>query len=219
MQNENKKRVKLLVLTLIGLLLIGLVVYLSAVFVPLGLALLVAYIFEPIFKWFGRHRVRRSLTVISVYTVLIVGLITASFRLGPVLIEQSNELFAFVEQKGLEYDITIIPFIGFIVVFVPSILIALISEHAVFSTVGVVLTFAAVEGVVEPFVGPLVIAQGVRLHPATIVVAVIAGGALFGVLGVFLAVPITAVLKILSEHYLMPVIWDVFGPSRSSKPT
>jgi predicted PurR-regulated permease PerM len=43
------------------------------------------------------------------------------------------------------------------------------------------------------FLQPIIQSRTVDLHPAVILLAVAAGGALFGLLGAYLAVPITAV--------------------------
>ena len=47
------------------------------------------------------------------------------------------------------------------------------------------------------FVIPLVIGRIVRLHPAVVIFALLAGGAVFGLIGVVLAVPFTATLRLL----------------------
>lgn len=46
------------------------------------------------------------------------------------------------------------------------------------------------------FVIPLVIGRIVRLHPALVIFALLAGGAVFGLLGVVLAVPVAATLRL-----------------------
>ncbi len=46
------------------------------------------------------------------------------------------------------------------------------------------------------FVIPLVIGRIVRLHPAVVIFALLGGGALFGLIGVLLAVPVTATLRL-----------------------
>ena len=47
------------------------------------------------------------------------------------------------------------------------------------------------------FVIPLVIGRIVRLHPAVVIFALLGGGALFGLIGVLLAVPVTATLRLI----------------------
>jgi predicted PurR-regulated permease PerM len=50
------------------------------------------------------------------------------------------------------------------------------------------------------FVSPVVLRATVRLHPAGVLLALLAGGAIGGIFGVLVAVPTVAVVKILSGH-------------------
>ena len=50
------------------------------------------------------------------------------------------------------------------------------------------------------FITPQVMQRAVRLHPAAVILALLAGGTLGGFLGLLLAVPAAAVLKILLGH-------------------
>ena len=47
------------------------------------------------------------------------------------------------------------------------------------------------------FVIPLVIGRIVRLHPLVVIISLLAGGALFGLLGILLAVPATATIRLI----------------------
>lgn len=50
------------------------------------------------------------------------------------------------------------------------------------------------------FVSPVVLRATVRLHPATVLLALFAGGAVAGLFGVLVAVPTVAIIKILTGH-------------------
>lgn len=67
---------------------------------------------------------------------------------------------------------------------------------------------AAVFGLVSAIEGwvllPLIAGRATRLDPVTIVVAVLAGGALLGVYGMLLAIPLAACLKILVIRIVLP---------------
>jgi predicted PurR-regulated permease PerM len=52
---------------------------------------------------------------------------------------------------------------------------------------------------IDQVVGPLVLGRAVTLHPVVIIFAFLAGGVLFGPLGVLLAIPAAATVKILLE--------------------
>ena len=51
-------------------------------------------------------------------------------------------------------------------------------------------------------INPKIIGNSLEISPLLVIFAVTVGGAYFGVLGMFLAVPVAAVLKILINDYL-----------------
>ena len=66
--------------------------------------------------------------------------------------------------------------------------------------VWVALLFLAIQQIDNHLISPVVLRVAVRLSPATIILALLAGGSLGGLFGVLIAVPLTAVLKILAAH-------------------
>jgi len=66
------------------------------------------------------------------------------------------------------------------------------------SWVGVVMVVA--QQIDNHFVSPVVMQRTVHLHPVAVIMALLAGGTLFGFFGLFLAVPTAAVLKIIASH-------------------
>jgi predicted PurR-regulated permease PerM len=62
-----------------------------------------------------------------------------------------------------------------------------------------------------------VFGRSLELHPLIVLVAITAGGTLFGAFGAFLAVPVSAVLiNILAEARLMPEDLAVDSPAGDS---
>jgi predicted PurR-regulated permease PerM len=65
------------------------------------------------------------------------------------------------------------------------------------------LTFLGLVRIVEDYVVfPRLMRRGVRLHPLAVIVAVLAGAALGGIAGMFLAVPIAAVASVFGRHLI-----------------
>ncbi len=95
--------------------------------------------------------------------------------------------------------LNIIPFVGPWVGGALGVLVALATRDA-----GTALWAAGVAAGVQQvdnhFISPTVLRATVRLHPAVILLALLAGGSLAGPWGVLLAVPSTAVVKILAGH-------------------
>jgi predicted PurR-regulated permease PerM len=86
-----------------------------------------------------------------------------------------------------------IPFVGATISGLVAVLVALADGGVTTALIalGIVIGVQFVEG---NFLQPIVQSRTVDLHPAVILLAVAAGGALFGILGAYLAVPITAVV-------------------------
>jgi predicted PurR-regulated permease PerM len=93
----------------------------------------------------------------------------------------------------------IVPLIGPWVGAVPGIVIALTTRDPI-TAVWVGLIMAGAQQIDNHFVSPLVMQRAVRLHPAAVLLALLAGGTLGGFFGLLVAVPTAAVLKILVGH-------------------
>lgn len=97
----------------------------------------------------------------------------------------------------------IIPLIGPWIGGVPGVAIALTTGSPL-QAVAVIVVLTGVQQIDNHFITPQVMQRAVHLHPAAVILALLAGGALAGFFGLLLAVPVTAVLKILLGH-----IWRV----------
>ena len=93
-----------------------------------------------------------------------------------------------------------IPLIGPWVGAVPGIAIALTTGGGVDQAIAVAVVMAVVQQIDNHFISPIVMQRAVKLHPAVVMLALLAGGTLGGFFGLLLAVPTTAVLKILFGH-------------------
>ena len=100
----------------------------------------------------------------------------------------------------LALPLAVLVFLGGFVPFVGATLSGLVAVLVAFADEGweiALVTLAIVIGVqlVEGnFLQPIIQSRTVDLHPAVILLAVAAGGSLFGILGAYLAVPVTAVV-------------------------
>ena len=86
-----------------------------------------------------------------------------------------------------------IPFVGATLTGMVAVLVALADGGLTTAAIAlaIVLGVQFVEG---NFLQPIIQSRTVELHPALIILAVAAGGALFGILGAYLAVPVAAVV-------------------------
>ncbi len=93
----------------------------------------------------------------------------------------------------------IIPLIGPWVGGLPGVAIALTTGSPL-QALGVILVMVTVQQIDNHFITPQVMHRVVQLHPAAVILALVAGGHLGGFLGLLFAVPLTAVLKIVLCH-------------------
>jgi len=87
------------------------------------------------------------------------------------------------------------PYVGAIVGFVPSVLLAFFDQgwqHALITA----LVFAAIFQAEGHFIAPKIVSDSVGLSPLMVIVAILIGGDLLGIAGMFLAVPVAAVLRV-----------------------
>ena len=62
------------------------------------------------------------------------------------------------------------------------------------------MAFLIIQQIDNHIISPMVLRVAVRLGPATIILALLAGGSIGGLFGVLVAVPLTAVMKIIAGH-------------------
>lgn len=93
-----------------------------------------------------------------------------------------------------------VPLIGPWVGAVPGIIIAITTGGGIDQAVAVAAVMAIVQQIDNHFISPIVMQRAVKLHPAVVMLALLAGGTLGGFFGLLLAVPATATLKILFGH-------------------
>jgi putative heme transporter len=105
-----------------------------------------------------------------------------------------------------------IPFVGATLSGLIAVLVALADGGPGIALIalGIVLGVQFLEG---NFLQPIIQSRTVDLHPAVILLAVAAGGSLFGILGAYLAVPVTAV-----AYAVAAALADEAGPEAAVPP-
>jgi predicted PurR-regulated permease PerM len=94
----------------------------------------------------------------------------------------------------------LIPYLGPWLGAIPPVIYALVVDP--FSAVWVVLLFLAIHQIEGHIVVPKVMGTALRLHPLLVIFGLLAGGQIYGLPGVFLALPTLAALR---------AVWEFFG--------
>ena len=89
----------------------------------------------------------------------------------------------------------VIPLVGPIAAAVIAGLVALRHANGIGPIIAYAIYATALRLSIDQLLAPIVLGAAARLHPAVVIFCVVAGGALFGVVGVILAVPAALVLR------------------------
>jgi predicted PurR-regulated permease PerM len=99
--------------------------------------------------------------------------------------------------------LTMIPYIGIIVCWVPAVLIAAFQWGDWAHPIWVTVIFIVIQNLEGVFYAPRIVGNYVGLHPMTVIVSIFVWGLIIGgVIGPLLAVPLTATVKVLLGRYV-----------------
>jgi len=130
----------------------------------------------------GQFMVMLSLGVIYSVGLTVAGLKTA------LLIGMLAGLVSFV------------PYLGVIVGIVTASIAMLFQTQDVMQLIPIAVVFGIGQMLEGMVLTPLLVGDRIGLHPVTVMFAVLAGGQLFGFMGVLLALPVASVLVVLVRH-------------------
>jgi predicted PurR-regulated permease PerM len=94
--------------------------------------------------------------------------------------------------------LVVVPYFGAIAGAIPPVAYALTISPG--KALAVLLVYVAVQQIESNMIIPMVMSRTTRLHPAVIAIGVLAVGQLFGIVGLFVAVPIISAVVILTEE-------------------
>jgi predicted PurR-regulated permease PerM len=118
-----------------------------------------------------------GLLILGIPSALLLGLIAGAFNL--------------------------IPFIGFAISLVPALLVALAMDDPGSGLLRVLLVFGVVNFIDANITGPRLVGGSVGLHPVATMLAMAIGGALLGLVGFLLAVPLAVLARMLMQRLMV----------------
>ncbi len=133
------------------------------------------------------NRVLKSYIQSYLLVCLVVGLL-AGITLAALGVEFALTLGIFAGLTEL------IPYFGPVIGAVPAVALALLSSK--WLAIKVVFAFFVIQQLEGSVISPKLLGDRVGLHPLAVIVILFAGGRLYGLTGMLLAVPTAAVLKI-----------------------
>lgn len=94
-----------------------------------------------------------------------------------------------------------IPYVGAIIAVAISAVITLITG-GLSQTIWMLIVVVILQQIDANIINPNIIGQSLKVSPLLVIFAITVGGAYFGMLGMFLAVPVIAIVKIVIEDYI-----------------
>ncbi|WP_152655947.1 AI-2E family transporter [Oceanobacillus sp. CFH 90083] len=92
----------------------------------------------------------------------------------------------------------VVPYLGPAIAITPALIIALVTSP--FMVIKLIIVWTIVQLIEGKFISPQIMGRNLRVHPITIIFIILTSGNLFGVIGVLLAVPGYALLKVFVTH-------------------
>ncbi len=117
---------------------------------------------------------------------------------------------------GVEYAVllgvltailNLIPYIGILVAAFVSILATLVNSTEISIIVGVIVLNVVVQFIDNNILVPKIVGNKVRINALVSMVGVIIGGSIAGIAGMFLAIPLIAILKVIFDHVKTLAPW------------
>ena len=96
--------------------------------------------------------------------------------------------------------VSFVPYLGFIIGILLAGIAAIMQFHEVYYLLLVALVFGVGQALEGMLLTPLLVGDKIGLHPVAVIFAVMAGGQLFGFVGIMLALPAAAVIMVLLRY-------------------
>jgi predicted PurR-regulated permease PerM len=93
-----------------------------------------------------------------------------------------------------------VPYMSLIIGLVPALLLCWAEHGSAARLLGVMGVFGGAQLLEGVVLGPRILSASVNLHPVWVLLAIIAGGNLYGFFGMLLAVPVAAAIQVYARH-------------------
>jgi predicted PurR-regulated permease PerM len=95
----------------------------------------------------------------------------------------------------------LIPYIGPVIAAVPAVLIGFVAGGVPLAVKAIVV-FVIANQCEGHIIAPNIVSRTIKLSPSTVIVAILIGGDLYGVVGMFIAVPVAGIIRVIMLHVI-----------------
>jgi predicted PurR-regulated permease PerM len=96
--------------------------------------------------------------------------------------------------------LNVIPYLGGIVAVALPMMIALVTKTSAWYAVYVMGVYYFIQLIDNNYIVPKIVASKVKINALVSIIVVLIGGALWGFSGMFLSIPLTAIIKVICDH-------------------
>jgi len=139
--------------------------------------------------------VAESANVVQQYLaskLILIGLLAVIYSIGLGISGVSN----FVLVSIIAALFTLIPYLGNVIGFALALGFGYLTSGEMGVLLGIVITFSVAQFLESYVLQPFIVGNKVDLHPFFVILAVIVGNALWGIIGMILAIPVLAIITI-----------------------
>ena len=130
--------------------------------------------------------------------MLVMFVLSIVYTIGLMLVGLDTALLV----GALSGMVSFVPYLGFIVGIVVASIAALMQFQEIMPLFYIAIVFLTGQMLEGMLLTPLLVGDKIGLHPVAVIFAVLAGGQLFGFVGVLLALPVAAVIAVVLRHML-----------------
>ncbi|SEM51939.1 Predicted PurR-regulated permease PerM [Paenibacillus sp. cl141a] len=133
----------------------------------------------------------------------------SSFIRGQIIVSVCIGILLYIGYMiiGLDYALilaiiasftSVVPYLGPAIAITPALIVALVTSPVML--LKMIAVWTIVQLIEGKFISPQIMGKTLKIHPITIIFVILTAGNLFGVVGILLAVPGYAVLKVCVTH-------------------
>jgi predicted PurR-regulated permease PerM len=177
--------------------------------IPVYVAMILYY--EPLLLVFGKKIFdkahHKKLEEVLIQTKAIIQSYLNGLLIESVIVSTMNATALLL--LGIDYAILLgilggllnmIPFIGGIIAVALPMAVAIITKNSIYSALMVLFSYLVIQFIDNHYITPKIVASKVKINALVAVVVVLIGNALWGIPGMFLALPVTGILKVIFEN-------------------
>jgi predicted PurR-regulated permease PerM len=118
------------------------------------------------------------------------------YSIGFSIVGVKNAIF-FAILCGL---LEIVPFVGNLTGSLVTVLVSVLQGASAAMVIGIICTYGIIQFIQGWVLEPIIVGSQVKINPLFIIIALVIGELVWGIPGVFLAIPLIAIFKIVSDH-------------------